>query len=995
MFERIRELQPRHLAGITTALMALFLVGSMVLWQTCGLHGCPEVERLASFQPGGAPVLLDRDGEPFADFAPPERTMVALEDLPPHVADAFVAIEDRRFFDHGGVDWRRVGGAALANVREGGIDQGFSTITMQLARSVFPERLPVEQRTMRRKLLEIRVASEIERAYSKSDILELYLNHIYLGNAVHGVGNAARHYFGIDASELTLPEAATLAALARAPGYYDPRRRPEEARRRRNLVLTMMEKQGHISADQAERARGYALSVVKRARERRTEAGLAPYAVEQIRRTLEADLGEQLYARPLKIFTTIDSRIQRAAEEELRNQLRAIEKGAYGKFEGPLYKPSQRTADGQTAYLQGAIVVMNVHRGDVLAWVGGRDFAQSQFDRAALAQRQAGSAFKPFVYAAALERGYALSQPLEDAPLTMDMPDGSVWTPHNISHRSQGLLPLRAALVHSNNLATVRLAQTVGLEQVAALARRAGVQVEAELPSIALGAVNVSPQDLTAAYTTFAAGGVRVRPRMIDRVETLDGQIIWHSKVRRRQIIDGETAFLINDVLSEAVQRGTGREALPKKVDVPVAGKTGTTNEVADAWFVGYTPELVGGVWVGFDRPRPIVDDTTAGRLAAPVWARVAERVYEGRRTPQRWERPHTVREHWIDPATGLLLRKGCDIGPREPRKELFLAGREPASFCPGKEPLPRNAFVVEMPTELPTDGIVASLVTAWRKLRDEEKDAGAGGTELVGQPATGAGDTEVVVVREATELDARQAKAVRDERDTGAAASEARRASEEPGKKAAGRSAEAVARLARNGDVRVKVLRDNETGEPAREESTQQRIAESEPLRRGAPGSASEPLAREGDSASEPLPRDGKERSAGEPATGSEAGNLNFSGWWGLSTQVDKSAVEAFRGLQLGYRIQLEHNGDRITGRGQKWTENGRALMGAGRTAIMVEGRVRGNEMVLRFREQGSRRTTGGTFALAWAPDGSTLSGTFDSSAASSRGSVRAIRLR
>ncbi|HYB99431.1 MAG TPA: PBP1A family penicillin-binding protein [Candidatus Limnocylindrales bacterium] len=951
------------------------------------------MERLASYQPGGAPVLLDRSGEPFADFAPPERTMVALADLPRHVAEAFLAIEDQRFFDHGGLDWRRVGGAALANVREGGIDQGFSTITMQLARSVFPERLPVERRTLRRKLLEIRVASDIERKYSKHEILELYLNHIYLGNAVHGVGNAARHYFGIEASELTLPQAATLAALARAPGYYDPRRRPDEARRRRNLVLTLMERQQRISPVEAEAARRHALHVTRRGRERSTEAGLAPYAVEQIRHTLEAELGDQLYARPLRIFTTIDSRMQRAAEEELRNQLRSIEKGSYGKFEGPHYKASQRMADGQTPYLQGAIVVMNAHDGDILAWVGGRDFAQSRFDRAALARRQAGSAFKPFVYAAALERGYALSQPLEDAPLSMDMPDGSIWQPHNISKTSEGFLPLRDALVHSNNLATVRLAQTVGLEDVAMLARRAGIDVEAELPSIALGAVNVSPLDLTVAYTTFAAAGKRVRPRMIDRVETADGEIIWYSQVKRRDVIGEETAFLVNHVLSEAVQRGTGREALPKSVDIPVAGKTGTTNDVTDAWFIGYTPELVGGIWVGFDQPRPIVSDATAARLAAPVWARFAERVYAGRRSPGAWERPHNVREYQVDVSTGLVLRKGCDVKARQTRRELFLSGREPASFCPGREPLPRNAFVVEIPRELPTDGIVASLVKAWRRLdqddAEEDDSVSRPRSVLVGkavgeEDATGerrdekAGedDTTRQKLEEVASRDGQPAHG-------GASGPRADGADEaDGGDDIAMRDAREVGQpLARNdredtSDIRVRVVPGRDDRRVMRENRAPEKLP---------PPAATTPGRRSGDPATD----------RGATGQAPSASDINFSGWWGLATHVEQTSVEAFKGLRLGYRLQLEHNGDRITGRGQKWSENGRVLIGQSRTAISVDGRVRGREIVLRFREQGARRSSGGTFALAWSPDGSTLSGTFDSSAARSRGTVRAIRLQ
>ncbi|HSU82117.1 MAG TPA: transglycosylase domain-containing protein, partial [Thermoanaerobaculia bacterium] len=410
---------PRLLAAVLAVLYATILFFGFS-WSRCFFTACPNVAKLAVYQPGGAPVLLDRNGEVFADLAPAERAIVPLSSLPSLVPQAFLAVEDQRFYEHGGVDWKRVGGAVLANLRAGGFAQGFSTISMQLARNVFPERIPGEEQTTRRKLLEIRVAQQIEHRYSKEEILELYLNNIYFGNRARGIEAASRQYFGHSAKDLTLAQAALLAALPKAPSHYDPRRHPDEALTRRNLVLALMRDQGRIPKYLAEKAQREPLGIVEAPRQERTEAGLAPWFVEQVRHELEDRFGPNLYTRPLRIVTTLDSAAQRAAEEELRRQLKQIESGYLGIFQGARYSPDSPSSAG-ASYLQGAAVMLDARGGDVLAWVGGRDFAQSQFDRVVQARRQPGSAFKPFVYAAALADGWVLSQPLVDQPLTMRM----------------------------------------------------------------------------------------------------------------------------------------------------------------------------------------------------------------------------------------------------------------------------------------------------------------------------------------------------------------------------------------------------------------------------------------------------------------------------------------------------------------------------------------------------------------------------------------------
>jgi len=666
-----RERNPLLRAAVVAAGVAfLFLV---LFWGRCGIRGCPDVRRLASYRPGGAPVLLDREGRPFGDLAPVEGELVTLPSLPKHVPQAFLAVEDQRFYEHGAVDWMRVMGALWANVRSRKVEEGSSTITMQLARNVFPERIPGQERTLARKLLEARVAFEIESDFKKDEILEMYLNHIYFGNGARGIEAAARHYFGVHARELTLAQAALLAALPKGPGHYDPRRNPKEARARRDLVLSLMAEQNRITSDAAERARRAPLGVTRR-RVAGDRPVFAAYFVEEVRRQLEELMGGDLYDQRLRIRTTLDAGAQRAAEQELERQLRAIEGGALGRFRA------------REDPLQGAVVLMGAVEGDVLAWVGGRDFNRSRFDRVRGARRQAGSAFKPFVYAAALEGGHTLSEPLSDEPLRLFQGGHRYWEPHNFDERYDGQVTLREALVRSKNVPTVRLAQQVGTHAVASFAEVAGIQPPIpDEPSMALGTVAVSPIELTAAYTAFAGLGTGVKPRVIVQVEDPDKKVLWESEVEGRRVLDPAVAYLLTDALREALLRGTGRTVRQAGFQGLAAGKTGTTNDGTDAWFVGYDPQVVGTVWIGFDRPQPIMAQATGGRLAAPVWARIMERFYAGRSRPKPWAQPDGVVAAVVDPDTGMVLAPGCQPVSAAPYKEFFISSRLPLQSCPSR----------------------------------------------------------------------------------------------------------------------------------------------------------------------------------------------------------------------------------------------------------------------------------------------------------------------
>ncbi len=974
----------RPLAYLLALAYAVLLFFSFS-WSRCFFDGCPNVDSLAVYQPGGAPVLLDRRGEAFADLAPSERDAVPLSSMPSHVAQAFLAVEDKRFYEHRGVDWPRVGGAMLVNLRSGEYAQGFSTISMQLARNLFPERISGREQTTRRKLIEIRVAQEIERRYSKQEILELYLNNIYFGNRARGIEAAARQYFNRPAQELSLEQAALLAALPKAPSHYDPRRHPEKALERRNLVLDLMQEQGRVPRMLAQVARRSPLGVLRAPRQEQVESGLAPYFVEQVRRELEERFGQALYAQPLRIVTTLDSTVQRAAEEELRRQLKRVEDGEMGLFEGPRYSLVSETPEDGTPYLQGAFVMLDARSGDVLSWVGGRDYAHSQFDRVAQARRQPGSAFKPFVYAAALSQGWVLSQPLLDQPLQVRMPDGQIWKPRNFTGRYEGRITMRDALVRSKNVATVRLASAVGLDEVADLALDAGIdEPVSPVPSLALGSVTVSPLELTSAYTAFATLGTAVEPRLILRVEDEDGKILWRSRPEKHEVLKPPVAFLVTNVLQEALVRGTGNLVQQTGLKVPAAGKTGTTNEGTDAWFVGYTPEVAASVWIGFDQNRPILEGATGGRLAAPLWGRVMARAYQKRSKPKPWKRPAEVVSRPVDPTTGLVVKKEC-AGDGSPR-ELFVEGLIPASYCPGREDPPRNGFPAQQQQLAEKEAEAERQEQAAEQKQEEEGE-----------------QARIAAAQRRAEAEARKAEeAEREEREKARLAEkkkeeelerarlEERRERIAEAEAAADRREEEIA--AKEKELRAKDRKDTEDKEETRIAQVlekERRVRADEEEEEAQDRDRRRREAREAERAREE--DDDGEEDREERAASSDT---DLSGWWEMTNTIQSTNYAEYKGLRIGYRVQLEQDGDRIVGRGQKWSENGRILPASARTPLTVTGTVDGRDVNLEFTERGAKRTTNGSFSWTLSADRTALRGSFRSTAADTSGSSLARRM-
>lgn len=643
--------------------------------------GCPSIAQIYAFEPKEATRVYASDGSLLHEFAVERRTAVPYASIPAHVIDAFVAVEDRRFWDHGGVDVPRTA-RAVAEFAFAGYDAaGGSTITQQLAGNMFAAVVDRRDISVHRKLREMKVARSLEQAFTKQEILEAYLNQINF-DGVYGVQNASRHYFGKDVQQLNLPEAATLAAMPVAPRRYSPTRNPDRAVGRRNLVLDLMRNQGKISAEEAAAAKSYPLLL----RDADGEGTLAPYFVEWVRRILIDRYGTSLYEDGLRIYTSLDPVMQSVADSAVAEQLAWIEQQP--GFRAPTYSETrdwdrERLEGVNMPYLQGVFIALDPDNGNVLALVGGRDFEDSEFNRATQARRQPGSGFKPFVYTAAIASGMPASEVILDTPVEFPQPDGSVWSPKNFTNDFAGPLTLRDALRQSVNVVAVKLGQRVGIETVAQFARRMGITTDIpRVPSTAIGAPSVRPIEMAEAYTTFANLGVRVSPRPILRVESSNGDVLWEAPIEREEVIDEQTAWIMVSMMRDVVDRGSGIRvrALGVPASVPVAGKTGTTNEATNAWFLGFTPDLVTASWVGFDLPAPIRRDAQGGRDAAPINARVLKSYYATHPAPDAWPQPAGIVSRRVDGTTGRLAGEWC---PTESiYTEFFVQGTEPRESC-------------------------------------------------------------------------------------------------------------------------------------------------------------------------------------------------------------------------------------------------------------------------------------------------------------------------
>lgn len=602
------------------------------------------------------------------DVSGKDRVPIRRRDVPDRLVDAVLTIEDQRFFEHAGLDARRIAGALLANLREGRVVQGASTLTQQLAKNLYlsSRRSPV------RKLREAAMALVLEARYTKDEILEAYLNEVYLGQdgalAIHGVGRAAQFYFGKDVSRLDLAESAVLAGLIRGPNLYAPFRNPDAARARRNLVLSQMRERSIITDADLRVARRAPLGL--RTQPEPVHARyFVDYVTDELLRGASCARRCGADARGLAVFTTLDMRLQRAAEEAVRDGLRRLERDA----------SYLRRGDGP---LQAALVALDPTTGQILAMVGGRDYGGSQFNRAANARRQPGSAFKPVVALAAVARGaedrdgrpFTLATLLADEPLSLATPAG-VWEPTNYDGRFRGPVTLREALERSLNVPFARLGVAVGPARIVETGRRLGIASPLHaVPSLALGSSEVTPLELTRAYGVLAAGGWRAETSSLLGVLDHAGETIARADAHGDQVFDPAEAYVITSALRGAAERGTGRGLRALGYRGPVAAKSGTTNDHRDAWFVAYTPSLTVGVWVGFDDGRTV--GLPGSRAALPIVARFLTEAL-GSDGGEAFDVPSGLEVAEVDRRTGLLAGPGCRGEP-----EVFLWGTAPRESC-------------------------------------------------------------------------------------------------------------------------------------------------------------------------------------------------------------------------------------------------------------------------------------------------------------------------
>ena len=647
--------------------LAIAAVGSMDLWlATCGFGGCPTSAEMRSFRPAEGGRILDRNGSLLGRLRAVRRVNVDVEDVPMHVRQAFLATEDRRFYDHDGLDWRGFARAVVRNIGALGVREGFSTITMQVARNAFVDG-DYRSRSLPKKMMEMRLARLLEANLTKDQILELYLNVIYLGNGSYGVQAASRDLFDKDVDELTLEEGAMLAALPKGPSAYTPRRDRNRALRRRNLVIGLMAREGYVTDAGAAAAVKRPL-VIADEPERDLHVGDS-YALDAVRQLVDSALGDRV--GELVVYTTLDARAQRAAERAVQRRATAIQ------------RESDAWSGRRGERVQGALVALDPATGEIRALVGGSRYERAGFNRALDARRQPGSAFKPFVYAAALRAGFNPASMVDDEPIEVRQ-GGKIWTPANYGDEYEGSVTLRRALIRSSNAAAVRVSRAVGEANVIAAARRNGITSPLEaVPSIALGALEVTPLEIVAAFAPFANGGDRVTPVLVRRIEAADGTLLWSSEIARVRVMDPVDAYQITAMLRGVVDYGTARSLRGWGVEGPVAGKTGTTNEGADVWFVGYTPTIVAGVWFGYDQPRQISGNASGGRLAAPAWAEFYTEGWRERGSERDWSPPAGLVEVEIDPETGEPASEWC------PSTEIayFRPGTEPSGYCRFHEP--------------------------------------------------------------------------------------------------------------------------------------------------------------------------------------------------------------------------------------------------------------------------------------------------------------------
>lgn len=625
-----------------SALLLFFLVSSL-------LSSARAQDNIATYlplPPGYSTIkVFDSQGRFVGRILPEKRYWVSIDRIPPFLQNAVVAIEDSRFYEHGGIDVRGIARALVKDVIKGKLAEGGSTITQQLIKIKFLSR----EKTIDRKLKEAQLAIEFETKYTKKQILEMYLNEIYYGNGAWGIAQAARLYFDKNPEDLTDSECSLLAGVPKAPARFNPLGKASRVTGRRDLVLNRMVELKMITRQQQIYLRAHPPSVVPR--------GQAPYYMAHIRNKLIERYGPGVIEQGgLEVTAALDLNLQKLAEQVLREGVKRI-----------------------SPQLQGALLCLDPNTGDVLAAVGGVDFEQSTYNRAFSAMRQPGSAIKPLIYAAALEKGFTPGSIWNDTPVAYNRGNNEIWRPLNYERKNYGELTLRQALAYSNNVITVKLLEAIGVPYFVDFAQKLGFTLRAHNDlSLALGTEEVTLNDLVLAYTPLANGGSRPESRTIIRIYDRNRSTWAEDPAAVTPVLSPATAFVTTQMLKDVMIYGTAKSLKKFSQERPSAGKTGTTDDYRDAWFIGYTPQMITGIWVGYDKPRPGGKGFTGGAVAAPIWGRFM-RPALATKPAVDFPKPDTVVTVSIDPATGFLATTDCPAK----RDEFYIEGTQPTEYCP------------------------------------------------------------------------------------------------------------------------------------------------------------------------------------------------------------------------------------------------------------------------------------------------------------------------
>ena len=671
---RWRRPLPARVARLALVItLVLVTAGAGMLWATYKALA-PQLKRLLervdSVSPVGATLVFAGSGDTLTAFYRQKRVNVDLADVPTDLRQAVLSVEDWRFYHHWGIDLWGLARAVVANLRHGWGSQGASTLTQQLARNLI---LKSHEQTLTRKLKEAMLTLRLERTYTKDEILRMYLNEIYFGEGAYGIEAAARTYFSKSVRDLNLLECVTLAGVPKNPNNYSPTRNPERALRRRNLVLRTL-----VDHDILSEARYDSLAARPLGTHPATGGDqLGAYFVEEVRKHLESAYGDSLlYEGELRVYTRIDLKLQASMERALEKRLHEIETTYDLPYERNL--ADTLAAEEQPKYLQGAAIAIDPRTGAVLAMVGGRSFHDSRFNRATQARRQPGSCFKPFVYTAAILAHRTPADIILDTPLVVDVGYGlGLWKPQNYEKNFNGPVSLRYALAKSLNIPAIKLQEEVGTDKVIAAAQRLGIQSKLEaVKSLALGTSEVTLQELASAYGTLANGGISAVPWLIERVEDRTGKILEETQPHLEEALEPQVAYIITNMLQAVVDWGTGHNARDLYgLTLPAAGKTGTTDDTADGWFVGYTPEIVVGVWAGYDERRSI--GLAGSALGLPPWSDIMREYYAGKSAPS-FTAPRGVVWESVCTESGKLATPQCP----KVQSEVFLQDARPEQEC-------------------------------------------------------------------------------------------------------------------------------------------------------------------------------------------------------------------------------------------------------------------------------------------------------------------------